>query len=393
MLVVFLSLFAFACDKGKGNGKLLEVTFSSGRTEGSEYSTRCNWQQALKDGKIDHTDLSTIGFYFKSNVPEDLTYSEELTANYDSYVDEDSKGLIEVWINKSKSAVGFVSERKIQADPNSSFLFAGLNNGNNMRVTTLKLDNFYTDYVTNMKGMFWFCSNLKNLDLSKFNTSNVTNMSKMFFNCSALTTLGLSSFNTSNVTDMSGMYYKCYDLTNLDLTSFNTSRVTTMEEMFYLCQALTSVNLSSFNTSEVTSVGFKDMFYCCRALTSLDLSNFNTSKATSLYRMFYSCSVLETLNVSSFDTSNVTTLYQAFADCSKLTTLNLNNFNTSNVTNWTNAFFGTFGSNASTAELIISDNFTYKNGTTPTQFDKETMNSITSLNTKVKITKNGTTVE
>ena len=74
---------------------------------------------------------------------------------------------------------------------------------------------FDTSAVTDMRSMFYGCSNLATLDLSSFNTSAVTNMNKMFKYCERLTTLDLSSFDTSAVTDMNGMFQNCNSLTTI----------------------------------------------------------------------------------------------------------------------------------------------------------------------------------
>ena len=74
---------------------------------------------------------------------------------------------------------------------------------------------FDTSAVTDMRSMFYGCSNLTTLDLSSFNTSSVTNMNEMFKYCERLTTLDLSSFNTSSVTFMGGMFYDCGNLTTI----------------------------------------------------------------------------------------------------------------------------------------------------------------------------------
>ena len=45
----------------------------------------------------------------------------------------------------------------------------------------LNLKKFYRNNVTDMSGMFYGCSSLKELNLNNFNTNNVTDMSYMFF--------------------------------------------------------------------------------------------------------------------------------------------------------------------------------------------------------------------
>ena len=52
-----------------------------------------------------------------------------------------------------------------------------------------------------MNNMFYSCEALTSVDLQHFNTQNVTDMSWMFKGCSGLTSLDLKNFDTQNVTD------------------------------------------------------------------------------------------------------------------------------------------------------------------------------------------------
>ena len=115
----------------------------------------------------------------------------------------------------------------------------------------------------------------------------------MFHGCSALTSLNLQNFNTQKVTDMCQMFYGCSALTSLNLKSFNTQNVTNMRGMFSGCSALTSLDLQHFNTQNVTNM--RGMFSGCSALTSLDLKNFETQKVTDMSWMFFACPALTTI--------------------------------------------------------------------------------------------------
>ena len=96
-----------------------------------------------------------------------------------------------------------------------------------------------TEKVKDMRGMFYECICLENLDLSKFDTKNVTNMRNMFYNCQKLKTLDLSSFETDMVTNMESMFYNCILLNTLKLTNkFNTQKVEDMCSMFNSCKEL-----------------------------------------------------------------------------------------------------------------------------------------------------------
>ena len=90
--------------------------------------------------------------------------------------------------------------------------------------------------VTDMRGMFFECSELKSVgDISGWNVSKVTNMNSMFSYCNTLVSVGdISKWNVSNVTDMYSMFYDC-KLFNQDLSDWNVSNVTIPYGMFDKC--------------------------------------------------------------------------------------------------------------------------------------------------------------
>ena len=144
----------------------------------------------------------------------------------------------------------------------------------------------------------------------------ITNMKNMFYHCSNLTSLDLFTyFNTSKVTNMYGMFNSCFNLTTLDLSGFNTSKVTNMGWMFYNCHGLTSLDLSSFDTSKVTSM--EHMFCDCTSLATLDISNFDTSNVSDMYGMFNNCYNLITIK-GIIDMKSCKLYHYMFANCHKL---------------------------------------------------------------------------
>ena len=66
-----------------------------------------------------------------------------------------------------------------------------------------------------MRGLFYGCSSLKELDLSKFNTDKVTDMSYMFYNCFSLEKLNICHFKTNKVRGVSYMFYECSSLKDI----------------------------------------------------------------------------------------------------------------------------------------------------------------------------------
>lgn len=219
-----------------------------------------------------------------------------------------------------------------------------------------------TEKVKDMRGMFYECICLENLDLSKFDTKMVTNMRNMFYNCQKLKTLDLSSFETDMVTNMESMFYNCILLNTLKLTNkFNTQKVEDMCSMFNSCKELKTINLSGFDTQNVEDMSY--MFNLCKSLESLDLSNFNTLKVTLMDNMFNQCLQLTSLDLSNFDTQKVTKMNNMFYYCTGLKTVDISNFNTQAVKDMKSMFryctnLATIyvGENFVTTNAIYSDN-------------------------------------
>ena len=213
-----------------------------------------------------------------------------------------------------------------------------------------------TEKVEDMRGMFYECICLENLDLSKFDTKKVTNMRNMFYNCQKLKTLDLSSFETDMVTNMESMFYNCILLNTLKLTNkFNTQKVEDMCSMFNSCKELKTINLSGFDTQNVEDMS--KMFNLCKSLESLDLSNFNTLKVTLMDNMFNECLQLTSLDLSNFDTQKVTDMSNMFFYCTGLKTVDISNFNTQAVKNMDSMF----GYCTNLATIYVGENFVTTN--------------------------------
>ena len=218
-----------------------------------------------------------------------------------------------------------------------------------------------TEKVKDMRGMFYECICLENLDLSKFDTKKVTNMRNMFYNCQKLKTLDLSSFETDMVTNMESMFYNCILLNTLKLTNkFNTQKVEDMCSMFNSCKELKTINLSGFDTQNVEDMRY--MFNLCKSLESLDLSNFNTQKVTLMDNMFNQCLQLTSLDLSNFDTQKVTKMNNMFYYCTGLKTVDISNFNTQAVKNMDSMF----GYCTNLATIYVGENFVTTNASSST---------------------------
>ena len=168
--------------------------------------------------------------------------------------------------------------------------------GQRENITNVVFDDSFAN-CTDLEGSaywFWECSNLTSVTgITNLKTDNMTEMLGMFGWCSNLTTLDVSHFNTEKNTRLDGMFIGCSKLTSIDVSGFNTSNVTDMGEMFMGCSSLTSIDVSNFNTSNVTRL--TEMFQGCSSLTTLDLSNFLTTQNPVMELMFEGCTSLASI--------------------------------------------------------------------------------------------------
>ncbi len=207
----------------------------------------------------------------------------------------------------------------------SGVKFIDVGEDNDENIITMK----FNSPLTNVDKLFFYLSNIKEIDLSKFDSSSITSMGGMFRGCSSLTSIEFGNFNTSSVGEMTGMFQDCSQLISLDLSSFDASKVTGMSSMFFNCANLKYLNVDNFNT--INLVNMNSMFYGCKSLTTLDLSNFTTSNVVNMQSTFTSCTSLISLNLDNFDTSQVTVMSLIFYSCESLISLNINSFNTSSL--------------------------------------------------------------
>ena len=305
------------CTVTVGNATLMVATYGTGK-DTDNYLRSNVVKNKIESIKFVKGQVPTSGIIEQFDASE-----AEDSSIIGYYTDEDSNDMYELT---------FVSERNIEANQNSSYLFSYLSS-----VKEITFDNFDTSQVTDMSCMFYYCESLTSLDVSKFDTSQVTNMRNMFYCCKSLTSLDVSKFDISRVTNISSMFAWCENVTSLDVSKFDISRVTNISSMFIRCKSLTSLDVSKFDTSKVTDM--ETMFYDCRSLTNLDVSKFDTSQVTDMRGMFCGCKSLTSLDVSKFDTSRVTDMDNMFSAC-KFASLDVSNFDTSRVTDMSLMFSG-----------------------------------------------------
>lgn len=129
-----------------------------------------------------------------------------------------------------------------------------------------------SSHITELSNAFEHMKHLKTLIID---TSGATSAEFMFSDCVIENPPYL---NTSNVTDVRGMFYKCTNLKNIPPYDF--SNVTNMNGTFQICPNITSVPY--LDTHNVTDIEF--CFSDCTKLKSVPLLDFsNVTKAAALF--------------------------------------------------------------------------------------------------------------
>ena len=172
-------------------------------------------------------------------------------------------------------------------------------------------DAFYFGDVTNFKGIFSDCRNLKrvNADLTgSMATSN--DKSQMFRNCKALEEA--PDFNALRVTNMTEMFFSCTNLQTVP--SYNILECQSMIQMFYACDNLTSVGDMDENPDNWLLAVTKMFMYCGKLKTA---PRIKTTHVTNFDDMFYYCSSLET--APEYDASSATSANTMFLGANNLT--------------------------------------------------------------------------
>ena len=161
-----------------------------------------------------------------------------------------------------------------------------------------------TSNVTNMEGMFYYCTKLTTIPL--IDTSLVTKMSNMLEQCTKLTTI--PQLNTINVSTMYAMFRYCEHLTTIP--QLNTSNVTNMNSMFQNCLSLKTI--PQLDTRKVTNMRY--LFYNCYKLTTIDITHMNITSTSGSGYFAYNCYSLTKLIIRNMD-SIPTLASDAFDGC------------------------------------------------------------------------------
>lgn len=160
-------------------------------------------------------------------------------------------------------------------DQGSSTLY-GIFNYDTNRIRNVEIIN--SSHLTDFSGVF---SDMKYIKTVSIDTSGATTLLQMFAN-SAIENPPL--LNTSNATNVKGMFYNCTNLKYIEQYDF--SKVTDMYGTFQLCSNITSVPyLDTHNVRDIEAC-----FSGCTKLKSVPLLDF--SNVTNAKIIFYNCTSL-----------------------------------------------------------------------------------------------------
>jgi surface protein len=197
-------------------------------------------------------------------------------------------------------------------------------------IENLDLKNFNTSACGNMSYMFGECTKLKSVDVSSFDTRNTEDngyrwgcqLEGMFEDCESLTDLDVSHFAVF-IDNLKGMFFGCSNLKNLKLFFLNLEYDDDYEDqrsgfcgdlsgMFCGCKSLESLDLSSWHINAPRSLN----------RTFADCINLKTIYVSRPWRLQYR----ETIEVETLDgegselriIDNPSDFYHVFYNCPKL---------------------------------------------------------------------------
>lgn len=256
-------------------------------------------------------------------------------------------------------------------------------------VDATAIENWKLPKLTNMRAMFYGCSNLTTVgyidtpaatsffnmfrgcssleatpDLSAWDMSNISTVDGMFANTKSLKTMiNLSGWNLPKLTDCDNLFWDS-GMETIDLTGLKLPAAKTMVGAFGGSAYLTSATLGDLDAPKLTSTNqafadnrklmtfdfgtanlplLSDLTYLFQndtKLTTVDFTKTTLPAASNLGWTFNTCSALTSVPGFGKAIGSLTTLQGTFRKCSALTTLaDLEDLNTSKLTNLNSTFY------------------------------------------------------
>jgi surface protein len=260
-------------------------------TTGAGYDYTVNWgdgNTSTATGDVSHTYIKEGTYKVTITGSFPRIYFNDTAADKDKIIDISQWGT-NAWKSMNRAFMGCTnlnitaSDAPVLSDvTHMSNMFSGCKKLNPTGAAATAMDNWNTESVTNMTGMFYEAAAF-NQNTGNWNTANVTDMYAMF-ELAAAFNQDIGHWNTSNVTNMGNMFLSLGATAfNQDIGNWNTAKVTDMENMFYGATAFNQ-DISRWNTANVTQMG--TMFFGATAFNQ-DIGHWNTAKVTDMYGMFW----------------------------------------------------------------------------------------------------------
>ena len=122
------------------------------------------------------------------------------------------------------------------------------------------INNWDTQYIHKISGLFCGCESLTSMDLSNWDTSNVIRARRIFDSCTSLKTVNLKGWKTKSMSSFEKMFCNCKNLTEIEgIEDFDVQGCSNFEDMFFGCKNL-NINIDNWQPSASLKPDFLDAF-------------------------------------------------------------------------------------------------------------------------------------
>ena len=204
--------------------------------------------------------------------------------------------------------------------------------------------------INSMGGIFNNCSNLKSINFVNCNFRDNVGLGYAFSDTAITSINNISGINYSNPLYIAGAFCNCHNLKDIGNGELNFYRANTANYLFANCENITSISQNQVNLTNVV--------YCTNMFEGIGVTNFcdwDFPKANYCYGMFTNCT-----NLKSFSNVTMPLLWQTqymFKGCNNLETFS--NFNFYNAFNCMYMFEDC--SNLKTVSNLNCQNIIYMN--------------------------------
>ena len=204
------------------------------------FKTHASYEEKLNGGEVDisycedvkdihYNPYNTVEFYVgEVTEPQTVKIYTDLNTSVDVQVSEGNKWYTYL-LPKDKGLCMIEGDSVKKVVVKADFSYEGIPSYPQIIIPTSTVEASFKGSklnITDIKGIFQYCSGLTSLDLSGWDTSKVTYMGYMFYDCSGLTSLDLSGWDIkSSVTNTNGMFDGCSNLTSIRMKGCNQTTI------------------------------------------------------------------------------------------------------------------------------------------------------------------------